>query len=164
MKLAIIYMAVASAMVGLITVMLTSGEHPHDHLVGTWKETAWHYEKLDVEEDHEGSISLEIDHQMKREISEQMVIHKAEVWHFRSNGEIGLYDESGNGKKLDWRLKGRGNILKLVDENNSFEHYSIKSLSENRMEIHFSTDIGARGVVKMIFEKLPNTITYAEEI
>ncbi|UXP32199.1 hypothetical protein N6H18_17815 [Reichenbachiella agarivorans] len=163
MKVAIIYTLILSSLVGVISLMINSGGHPHNHLIGAWKETSWQYEKLDDLEG-EDEMTMEIDHQMKSEISKSLVFHEAEVWHFAPDGEIGLFDQYGKSKRLDWRLKGRGNILKLLADGERTEYYNIKSLSADKMEIHFTTDIGARGVVKMVFEKVPSTISYAKKI
>ncbi|MBU2914825.1 hypothetical protein [Reichenbachiella agariperforans] len=162
MKIGIIYTAGFMAMIGLVCFAFANTTTPGTHLIGQWQEVSWTYEKLDYMDEHSSVISSEIDRQMKHEISEDLVIHEAEIWEFSPEGGVKLHSSKGNERHMNWRLKGRGNILKFIDEKNPAEHYQIKVLTEDKLEIHFSTDIGARGVVKMTFNKIGEQ--YAEKI
>ncbi|MCV9385058.1 hypothetical protein [Reichenbachiella ulvae] len=163
-KVFLVYLVTGTVVIAGLFAMLMHGEKPHDHIVGTWKETAWHYEELDQMHDHYSVISSEINEQMKHEISQGLVFHQAELWSFYPNGQVVLVNGDGVHRRLDYRLQGRGHVLKLHEEGASPEHYQIKKISEDQMEIHFSTDVKARGLVKVVFEKVPNTISLANEV
>lgn len=95
-------------------------EHPEKNLIGTWKEVSWHYEKVDKTEDGEFFKEIARD-ELKDEIAKNLVIHKSEEWTFEQNADLLLTGEDKEDKKLNWRLKGRGHILKLKYDNDKFE-------------------------------------------
>ena len=129
-------------------------EHPESELLGTWKEIEWTYEKVDLAR---GSSSIQKDilrERLKHQITEDLVIHKSETWHFNKDGSLVLKRKDGKEEKLNWRLKGRGHILKLKHKNSSLEFYQIRSLNDDELILHFENDNHARGIVKIIFKKI----------
>lgn len=155
MKLALIYLSAFALFISLVAFSINWGNNPENLLIGEWEEIGWEYEKIDPSpETYTISIGA-IDQQQKSEISQNLVIHKAEKWQFRPTGEIKLIKQNGTMESLEWRIKGRGNILKLIYGSKN-EHYQIQKLNPKLMEIHFNSDLQARGIVKMTFQKSQN--------
>jgi hypothetical protein len=128
--------------------------HPEKEIVGTWKEVEWHYDKVDK---LKGSSAIEKDnlkHELKNQISENLIIHESEKWIIKSDGTIELVKKNGEIEKVKWRLKGRGHILKLIHEDGNLEFYHIHKMSKDKLVLHFENDNHARGIVKIIFEKI----------
>ncbi|WP_372756219.1 hypothetical protein [Mariniflexile sp.] len=121
---------------------------PTANIQGKWKEVSWEYEKVD-----NTIFGKKINKSIKNEISKDLIIHEAEVWNFKPNGLLALNQDKKD-EVLTWTLKGRGNILKLNHSSEKVEHYNIQILDEDRMVLHFSSDIQAKGIVKMIFERI----------
>lgn len=130
---------------------------PTEHIQGSWKEISWEYEKSE-----NANIDKKISDAIKTEICKELIIHEAEVWNFSSNGNLELTSEMNN-ETLSWTMKGRGNILELSHNSNKLEHYNIQVLNNNQMVLYFSTDIQAKGIVKMTFEKIKED-NYAQKI
>jgi hypothetical protein len=128
---------------------------PELMIVGKWKEVEWVYEKADLPELKDSSNGGVIAQELKTLISENLVIHESEEWNFKPNSTLTLMKEKANPVNLHWKLKGRGHILKLMYDNEGIlEVYQIKELTENRMVLHFENDIHARGIVKIVFERI----------
>src|SRR5690606_24256155 len=119
---------------------------PAEHIEGSWKEVSWEYEKSE-------NASKKISAAIKTEICKELIIHEAEVWSFLSDGSLKLASDKNN-ETLSWTMKGRGNILELSHKTNKMEHYNIQVLNDDKMVLYFSTDIQAKGIVKMTFEKI----------
>lgn len=130
---------------------------PSNVIEGTWKEVSWEYEKP-----RDSSIGKKIDDAIKKEISKELIIHQAEVWQFVNDGRLTLNSKNNN-ETLFWTMKGRGNILKLSHHSSKTEHYNIQLLNKNKMILYFNTDIQAKGIVKMTFERI-NENEYAQKI
>ncbi|GGF50019.1 hypothetical protein GCM10011339_43210 [Echinicola rosea] len=156
------YIGVFVLLFGGVITLMANDESPDRKLIGKWEEVMWKYEKLDSSE--EGPFdSFHINDQLKQEISLELVIHKAETWEIRPDGALLLHKKDGSSEELHWRLKGRGHVLKLFGHGDSLEHYQIQKLTEDTMEIHFNSDLQARGIIKMIFKKSKNQ-THASKI
>lgn len=125
---------------------LTNGRI-ENRLTGRWREVSWTYEKANTKE-------MEIYEEVQDHISKDLVIHKAEVWSIRPNGNILLKNRHGKTVNLKWMLKGRGNILKLIHNDTLVEHYQIQKLTDTKMILHFENDIHTKGLIKIEFEKL----------
>jgi|SRR5690606_6375871 len=130
---------------------------PDKNIEGSWKEVSWEYDKSE-----NTTITKQISDAIKAEISKELIIHEAEVWNFSSDGNLKLISEKNN-ETLSWTMKGRGNILKLSHNTNKIEHYNIQLLDNNKMVLYFNTDIQAKGIVKMTFEKIKED-NYAQKI
>ncbi|AGA78867.1 hypothetical protein [Echinicola vietnamensis] len=152
MKIKIMYVGVFVLLFGVVVTLVANDVSPERKLIGKWEEVMWKYEKLDSSE---GNVfdSFHINDQLKQEISRELVIHKAETWEIKPEGELLLHKKNGASEHLHWRLKGRGHVLKLFGHGDSLEHYQIQKLTDDTMEIHFNSDLQARGIIKMTFKK-----------
>ncbi|WP_100615980.1 hypothetical protein [Confluentibacter citreus] len=130
---------------------------PTKHIEGSWKEISWEYEKSE-----NINADKKISDAIKTEICKELIIHEAEVWNFSSNGNLELTSDINN-EMLSWTMKGRGNILELSHNTNKIEHYNIQVLNNDQMVLYFSTDIQAKGIVKMTFERIKED-KYAQKI
>lgn len=155
-KIVLIYLLSFVVIVTTITLVLSKSTPPNMEIVGVWEETSWKYEKLPVKSNEY------IDDAIKSDITEGLIIHEAETWEFLPNGEVLLSSEDRK-KKLEWTLKGRGHILKLKYPDFKNEHYNLYKINDKEMELHFQSDIQARGIVKLTFKK-KEEINYAEKI
>lgn len=128
--------------------------HPEREILGTWKEVEWHYDKVDK---LKGSSSVEkenLKNELKNQISQDLIIHESEKWIVKPDGHLELVKKNGELERVKWRLKGRGHILKLIHEDGNLEFYHIHRMSNKRLVLHFENDNHARGIVKIVFEKL----------
>ncbi|MGS2740577.1 hypothetical protein [Sinomicrobium sp. M5D2P17] len=144
----------------LFTLMSALSPAPDTVILGKWQEVSWEYEKLP--DAKEASLSKAISNTVKNEITRDLVIHQAETWEFLPDGKLLLH----NGEKLTplhWRLKSRGNILKLDHDKTPSEHYNLQVLSEDEMILYFNTDLQAKGIAKMKFKKIDQK-DYAQKI
>ncbi|ANW95640.1 hypothetical protein AXE80_04815 [Wenyingzhuangia fucanilytica] len=157
-KVLYIYGAIFFVCTLVVCLVLNNAKNPNDDIVGLWKEVAWKYEKTP------SHYTLDFSNEDKQVITENMMIHKAEVWEFMPNGEIKLTQENGDVKLLNWRLKGRGHVLKLIENNVNNEHYNLYYVGENILELHFRTDLQAKGIVKLTFKRINKTEEYAQKI
>ncbi|AWW32090.1 hypothetical protein DN752_19190 [Echinicola strongylocentroti] len=155
MKIKLMYAGVIVLLFGVVITLVANDVSPERKLIGKWEEVMWKYEKLDSPE---GNVldSFHINDQLKQEISRELVIHKAETWEVRPDGTILLHKKGEEVDELHWRLKGRGHVLKLFGHGDSLEHYQIQQLTDDTMEIHFNSDLQARGIIKMVFVKAKN--------
>lgn len=143
------------AVIVLFSLLLSSTSTRNNAILGEWKEVEWKYEKAPQREKKDLSI------EEKNAITKNLVIHEAEEWQFLSNGDVILRKEGEDNKVMEWTLKGRGNILKLRQENNS-EHYNLYKLNEDELVLYFHTDLQAKGIVKLKFQRI-DTKQYAEK-
>jgi hypothetical protein len=130
-------------------IIITKTQHPEILLIGKWKEIYWNYERVD----NTDIVSKEnLDDEVKQEISKHLLIHQAEIWEFNKDSRLTLKSKEKI-SKLNWKLKGRGHILKLTYKDGMKEYYQIKELTKNKLVLHFENDIHARGIVKIVFTK-----------
>ncbi|QDH79830.1 hypothetical protein FKX85_12620 [Echinicola soli] len=155
MKIKLMYFGVIVLLFGIVITLVANDVNPERKLIGKWEEVMWKYEKLDSSEDNVFD-SFRINEQLKQEISRELVIHKAETWEIMPDGAVVLHKKDGSSEQLYWRLKGRGHVLKLFGHGDSLEHYQIQKLTDETLEIHFNSDLQARGIIKMTFEKAKN--------
>ncbi|GAB3652222.1 hypothetical protein GCM10028791_21670 [Echinicola sediminis] len=153
MRIKAMYLAVVFLMWAAVATLLANDSSPDSKLLGQWKEVMWSYEKLDPKDKVNSELSLLISDQLKKEISKGLVIHKAETWEIMPDGKLLLHKTGGDQEELQWRLKGRGHVLKLYGKGTCLEHYQIQKLTADTLEIHFNSDLQARGIIKMKFVK-----------
>lgn len=150
---------------GVLTVMsfliLSKGRSTEELIVGKWEEVSWKYEKVEAQSDP--YWLTEIDDKQKFEISQGLIIHQAEVWEFDRNRNLKLFGINLSEEKVNWKVKGRGNILELQHENLVLEDYQIQEITEDSLVIHFNSDLQVRGIVKMTFKKVEGG-RYAQKI
>lgn len=153
MKIRALYIIIFAAITGFFVLLVTSGKSPEEAIVGSWKEVSWEYEKVNKTNDGESFTKL-IDDNVKTEIMENLIIHKAEVWRFTSDGKLYLHNGNKPSTTLDWKLKGRGHILKLNYQDNKTEYYDLSELNNNKLVLYFDIDLQVKGIVKMTFERI----------
>lgn len=147
-------------LIGLSILLLSSAfvlieyEGPETLIVGDWKEVSWEYEKMDHGQSKETSWIKDIDEHQKREISKSMIIHEAEIWSFDKDGGLRLANDVSDVEQVTYQMKGRGNILKLIHDNQRLEHYEIQQLSKDSLVLYFNFDLNVRGIVKLTFERI----------
>ena len=133
---------------------LGSVAHPEVLLKGTWKEISWTYDRVDLPQSTDSTVDGFLEEQIKSEITKDLIIHKSETWTFDERANLFLTKEGNQNETLNWRLKGRGHILKLLHSDGVHEFYQIKELTDDKMVLHFENDMHARGIVRIEFEKL----------
>lgn len=138
----------------LYNVIAGNLEHPESRLLGQWKEVEWTYEKVDRSRGSSAIQKSELREKLKNQITRDLFIHKSETWEFTESGKLFLTKEENIRDTLDWYMKGRGHILKLKHFNGALEFYQIRELSSNYMILNFENDNHARGIVKIVFEKI----------
>jgi hypothetical protein len=144
----ITYIGMFSSVLLCFAILLSAARNPEALIVGEWKELSWEYEMVDKTE-----LSAEIKSSLSGDTGENLILHRAETWHFLPNGRLLLSTETED-MVLSWRLKGRGNILQLVYEDRSTEDYILSVLDGDTMCLNFDTDIQARGIARLTFEKV----------
>ncbi|SFU18057.1 hypothetical protein SAMN04489724_4753 [Algoriphagus locisalis] len=152
MKSTYLYLTIFTLVVVVYFTLLSFQKTPSDSILGEWKEVSWEYEKLDSTRKADSSFDYMITDHIKDQISQNLIIHKAETWKFTEDETVEMQG-SDSKKCFHWTLKGRGNILQ-IDGSDLMEHYEIQELSADRMILHFNFDMQVRGIVKMTFEKI----------
>lgn len=132
-------------------VVASQFEHPEKEILGEWKEVAWKYERVDKHNSNATTL-VEMDEEVKEELSAGLVIHTAEKWKF-DNTKLTLYKKGKAPVELHWKLKGRGHILKLTYDGDHKEYYQIKKISDKKLVLYFENEMHARGIVKIVFTR-----------
>ncbi|WP_430406975.1 lipocalin family protein [Fluviicola sp.] len=130
--------------------VFSHSSYPEAAIVGEWKEVSWVYDRNNVGE----KVKQVIDAEERMDIANHLVIHEFENWTFRKNYSIKLHERTGKEHQAKWRLKDRGRILTLLNDDGTTEVYSVESLKKNELVLHFDTDVHARGIVKITLKKL----------
>lgn len=147
---------VISACIAVLTLssfgyyVFSHASYPEKAIVGEWKEVSWVYDRNNVGE----KVKQVIETEERMDIANHLVIHEFENWTFRKDYSIKLHERTGKEHQAKWRLKDRGRILTLLNDNGTSEVYSVESLKENELVLHFDTDVHARGIVKITLKKL----------
>lgn len=149
MKIITTYTVVFLVIVATIFTLMSFSQSPEKKIVGQWNEKSWEYERVNKVGD---TNSKEITDDVKKIIGQHLLIHEAETWQFLPNGKLLL--KSGSTERLvDWKIKGRGHILQLKYDDNVVENYNLTELDNKTMILNFDSEIQARGIAKLTFEK-----------
>ncbi|MBN7810706.1 lipocalin family protein [Algoriphagus sp. H41] len=151
MKTSMLYLAAFLLFAAAYFALLSTQPSPQSRILGDWKEVSWEYEKADNPDD--GGFDFRITDHIKSQIAENLIIHQAEIWSFGADESLHMSGKN-NSKSSRWKLKGRGNVLKISGAEDQTEHYKIQELTPSRMVLHFNSDMQVRGIVKMTFEKI----------
>lgn len=140
---------------GILSFVIMVGAGPtRENLIrGEWQELTWEYEKVGKSEND--SLYRHIPEDVKNEIGENLIIHKAETWTFLPHGKLRLKGSESE-KTVNWTIKGRGNILVLKYGDGLTEHYVLTELDDTKMCLNFEAGIQARGIAKLTFERIKN--------
>lgn len=159
MKIVWLFLSLTFSFLGFSCYTLLIEEGQEQKLVGSWEEVSWEYEKSN----DKNLMDSEVMDYQKTEIYDNLIIHKAEDWHFTPEYKLIMHLDNGNTEKVGWSIKGRGNILELNHEYLGLENYEIQSLTRDSLVIHFHLDLQVKGIVKMTFKR-KHSQTYAQKI
>jgi len=151
MKIWILYFLIFGIGLTSVMVMVSAGPSPEVLIRGNWQEVTWEYERVDKSDDNDFDYK-QIPEDVKRSIGENLIIHQAETWVFLPNGKLILRGEDTE-KLVDWRIKGRGHILQIKYDDDTAENYILAELTDTEMHLNFETDIQARGIAKLTFQR-----------
>ncbi len=154
----VVYISSLSAIGLLILFIVLSAftgnlKHPEKLITGTWKEVSWKYDKLD-KNDSTLDFPVVLNDEIKESISQGLHFHQSETWIFDKNSNLRLEKKNQETVDLNWRMKGRGHILKLHYDNQDKEFYQIRKITNDEMILHFENDTHARGIVQIILKKV----------
>ena len=153
MKTRAIYIMLAVAMIAGFAWTKHRVRGPEQLLVGTWRERAWEYEKVNTPADLKRLKAGDtVSQAVKDQLGKHLMIHSAETWKFYPDGTLVLQGPRGV-KNIHWKLKGRGHILELEHRNHAIEHYNITELTGDHMILNFDSDIQVKGIAKLTFQK-----------
>ncbi|HMO60608.1 MAG TPA: hypothetical protein PKC39_04365 [Ferruginibacter sp.] len=151
MKFWLIYIFVFSVGLMSFTIMVTKSSEPEMLIAGQWKELTWSYEdeqsieSSGINRQYEGSL-----HKVSN--SEDILFHQGETWIFYPDGKLCLKSDSSE-RIVHWSIKGRGNILQVKYANAVTEKFILSKLDNNNLVLDFESDIQARGIANLTFEK-----------
>lgn len=137
----------------LFVLLMSMAKSPETIIEGEWKELFWEYEKADFNAVSMGKNYEKDSGYIKHIAGQDLVIHKAEKWIFQPNGKL-ILKGNNYSKEIDWKIKGRGNILELKYDNNNIEHYSLTELQNDKLILNFDTSAHTRGIARLTFEKI----------
>ncbi len=136
---------------GLFCFYIFSSFHQklEDDFIGSWEEASWEYKQAD-------NFLLKHfgfgDHSIKNK--EDIRTHKGDKWTFKKDGVLEIKtDDITN--QLFWCLRGRGNILEISDGVIT-EHFDIKRMQMNQIELQYISDIQLREQAKLIIVQKNN--------
>lgn len=156
MKLLITYSIVFLIGIFGVFLLFRASTSPEKVILGKWKETDWKFEK---------GIAFAADiaaASKAKETQPEFSFHKAEDWEFLPGGYLRL-KIAGQPELLTWRIKGRGHVLQIQYGNDRVENYQLTVLDNNKMILNAESDVQARGIAQLIFER-EKSETYAQKI
>jgi hypothetical protein len=151
MKPLLIILSIAGFGIGSFTLLINSSASPEKVILGEWEELSWEYERVNINTSDSADYKI-ITEDVKELIGQDLIIHQAEKWVFMPDGTLKLIGQNEE-KTIRWRLKGRGHILQLKYANDTVENYSLTELDADKMVLNFESDVHARGIAKLTFEK-----------
>lgn len=152
MRIALIYMGAFALCLTLLGMIRTSSTTPESVILGNWEEVDWKFERTDKATKNSVASQENAVKYVKDVMAQHLVIHEAEHWEFRPNGELILRGD-GYEKCVDWCIKGRGHILQIKYDDGGTEHYNITELEDGRLILNFDSDVQARGIARLEFVK-----------
>jgi hypothetical protein len=153
MKVLALYSIIFSLGVTAFVIMISAAPSPESLIIGEWSELAWEYEKVNSGGDDSFQVKEKLSDELKKKIGKDLLIHEAETWTFLPNNRLKLSD-GWSEKIVHWNIKGRGHILQLKYEGDIVENYNLTKLSDHVLVLNFESDVQARGIAKLTFEKL----------
>lgn len=141
MKIWKLYFLTSALLGGLVAGLLAISPSPESLLMGRWKEVSWEYEM-------KGSGP-----EVRERLGKTLLLHQTEFWEFTPGNKLTLF-RKGKSDTVHWRMAGRSNALALTHAAGVTEHYNITRLTPDRLELNFETDIQARGIAKLTFERM----------
>jgi hypothetical protein len=148
------YLTFFAGSILLCLFLLHDEKSPDKRIIGKWKEASWVYDKVNHTENGLARPQQEVAEDLRRQIARDLFIHEAETWEFLPDGMLILHKRGGKPVKLNWKLKGRGHILKLHYNNEQTEFYDLSELTADKMTLYIDVEIQAKGIVRITFEKI----------
>lgn len=153
MRIKYIFFALLIGVVGYSFVRINL-KSPEDLLVGNWTEDSWKYERVGSINELDTYCNDSLSNNMKEHLGKDLLLHTNETWDFLPNGELHVHVPGEEKHILYWRLKGKGDMLVIKDENkNPLEHYKVTHLSKDSLLLGFELDIQMKGLASMTFKK-----------
>lgn len=160
MKVWITYLSVFSLLLMGFSTMIGLGTSPERVVLGEWEEVEWQYARVDGSEVENVGIGQPISAEEKDKLGGHLIIHQAETWQFNPDGTLILHGQDGS-RTVQWRIKGRGNVLELKYDNNQSELYDFVKLDNDELILYLELDTHVRGAAKLTFHK---SSAYAQKI
>lgn len=127
---------------------------PEDILIGDWSESSWKYERVASPNQKKKACEDSLSNSLKEYLGKSLFLHEHETWSFLPNGELHISSAGKKTKVLYWRLKGKGDMLVIKDENmNPMEHYKVTHIDKDSLSLSFELDIQVKGLASMTFKK-----------
>lgn len=127
---------------------------PEDLIVGDWSESTWRYERAGSIQQKKNACSDSLSSSVKGHLGKDLMLHENETWSFLPNGELHISSPDKKTQVLYWRLKGKGDMLVIKDENKKpLEHYKVTKINNNDLSLSFELDIQVKGLASMTFKK-----------
>lgn len=156
MKLWITYSVVFTCGILIFLMLFRASANPEEVILGSWQETDWKYE-------NGIAFAPDIAAASKSKTTQpEFSFHKAEDWEFLPGGRLRL-TIAGQQEFLSWCMKGRGHVLQIKYGDERTENYQLTVLKNHKMVLNAESDLQARGIAQLIFER-KKTETYAQKI
>jgi hypothetical protein len=127
---------------------------PEDLLVGDWSEQTWKYERVATPSHKKYACKDSLSTSLKEHLGKGLFLHENETWSFLPNGELHITAPDKRIKILHWRLKGKGDMLVIKDENKKpMEHYKVTHINKDSLSLSFELDIQVKGLASLTFRK-----------
>lgn len=130
----------------ILFAVLAASPNPEDKILGEWTEVKWEYEKMNNKDFLDYDIS-----QVKR--------HESEHWIFLPDKTLLMKKGNQVVSRAEWKIKGRGHILKIVHEDGFQELYDIKELDSGELIVNFDIGMETKGIARLHFEKTKEELT-----
>lgn len=150
MKIKTLYIIIFVLLTVAISFALMRIQNPEKVILGNWQEKSWEYEKVQYKEDA-NHVNYVYSSNLKDVIGKHLLIHTAESWHFKPNGNL-ILKGNNQEKKVQWALKGRGHILE-IKYGDITERYNITEIKKDKIVLNFESDMQIKGLAKLTFEK-----------
>lgn len=153
MNLRYIFLILVVSITGYSFVRINT-KSPEDLLIGEWSEHVWKYERVASPEQKKGICKDSLSTSLKEYLGKSLFLHEQETWTFHPDGKLYISAPGKSSKKLYWRLKGKGDMLVIKDENKQpMEHYKVTYIDKGSLSLSFELDIQIKGLASMTFKK-----------
>lgn len=134
--------------------ILLYDQSPEKLIVGQWSEDYREFEVADEPDNkQEGLLNAEFTDDEVPEIHTQKDDVGSE-WHFLDDDEGLIVNYSTLSEPFKYTIKGRGNMLQLVDHNGNLNKYKIRYIDGAEMVLTYKTDAPRRGIVKLVLHRI----------
>src|SRR5690606_25297832 len=160
MRIWIAYLTAFSLLLMGFSTMIGIGTNPEQVILGEWDEVSWQYARINGPAGKHPNVGQPIAAEEKDKLGGHLIIHQAEPWQFNPDGTLTLHGQDGS-RTVQWRIKGRGNVLELKYDNNRSELYDFVKLDSDELILYLELDTHVRGTAKLTFHK---SSSYAQKI